>query len=125
RPSAYEHGIVAMSANRTTPADAIPSVTVTAEHYNMVVRMLQAGEPVQLRLDLQTHFLTADTNSYNVIAEIPGEDPVLKDQVVMVGAHLDSYQINGATDNGDAAAAIVEAARILKAVGVHPRRTIR
>jgi len=97
-----------------------------AEHYNMVVRMLQAGVAPQLRLELRTTYLETDTNSYNVVAEIPGEDPVLRNEVVLIGAHLDSLPAaTGATDNADGAAAAVEAMRILKAVGVRPRRTIR
>jgi carboxypeptidase Q len=75
---------------------------------------------------MRSHYETADTNTYNIIAEIPGEDPALKDQVVLIGAHLDSWHSsNGATDNADGVAGMMEAIRILKAVGVRPRRTIR
>ena len=92
----------------------------------MIVRMMQTGVTPQLRLDLRTAYQESDLNSYNVIADIPGEDPALRDQVVIVGAHLDSLPAaTGATDNADGAAAAVEAMRILKAVGAHPRRTIR
>jgi hypothetical protein len=97
-----------------------------AEHYNMIVRMMQTGVAPQLGLELRTAYQETDPNSYNVIADIPGEDPALGDQVVLVGAHLDSLPAaTGATDNADGAAAAVEAMRILKAVGAHPRRTIR
>jgi carboxypeptidase Q len=104
----------------------VPTVIVMAEHYNMIVRMMQAGVVPQLRLELRTSYLTDDLNSYNVIAEIPGEDPVLRSEVVIVGAHLDSLPAGaGATDNADGVVAVVEAMRILKAVGARPRRTIR
>jgi carboxypeptidase Q len=90
------------------------------------VRMMQTGVTPQLRLELRTEYQTSDLNSYNVIAEIPGEDPVLKNEVVIVGAHLDSLPAgSGATDNADGVVSVIEAMRILKAIGVHPRRTIR
>ena len=77
-------------------------------------------------MELRTRFFEADRNSYNVIAEIPGRDPALRDQVVLVGAHLDSWHTaSGATDNADGAVAVMEAMRILRALGVQPRRTIR
>jgi Zn-dependent M28 family amino/carboxypeptidase len=97
-----------------------------AEHYNMIVRLMQSGAPVEMRVESKTTFSRADTNTYNVIAEIPGVDPVLRDEIVLVGAHLDSWHSStGATDNADASAAAMEAMRILKAVGARPRRTIR
>jgi carboxypeptidase Q len=112
--------------NRHTPDDAAPSVILAAEHYNRIVRMLQAGVPVKLRVDVQTRYYAADTNAYNVIAELPGTDPAIGDEVVMTGAHLDSWHSGtGATDNADGVATLIEAARILEAVGVKPRRTIR
>src|SRR5262252_3106535 len=126
RPSAYQHGTTGVLGNRQTGDDTVPSVIVEAEHYNMIVRMIQAGVAPTLRLELRATYTTADTNSYNIIADIPGEDPVLKNQIVLVGAHLDSWHsATGATDNADGAAAAVEAMRILKAIGLHPRRTIR
>jgi carboxypeptidase Q len=89
------------------------------------VGMIQAGVTPQLRLDMRTSSNT-DMNSYNVVADIPGEDPVLRNEMVIVGAHLDSWHsATGATDNADGVIAVVEAARILKAIGVRPRRTIR
>jgi carboxypeptidase Q len=127
RASQGEHGtIFVQGGNRNTPNDATPSVIVVAEQYNMVVNALQSGVPVQLRLELKTRYHEADTNSYNVLAEIPGEDPAVRNEVVLIGAHLDSWHTaTGATDNADASAAMMEAMRILKAIGVHPRRTIR
>ena len=99
---------------------------VAAEHYNMIVRMVAAGLPVKLRVNIKTRYLEADRNGYNVLAEMPGSDPVLKDEVVMIGAHLDSWHsAPGATDNADGAAVALEAMRILSAVGAKPKRTIR
>ncbi|MBA3296789.1 MAG: M20/M25/M40 family metallo-hydrolase, partial [Acidobacteria bacterium] len=125
RSSAGEHGTVFV-LGRDQGANAQPSIVVAAEHYNMVARMVENGHPVKLRVNMQTRFLTKDTSSYNVVAEIPGTDPALKDGVVLLGAHLDSWHTGtGATDNADGSAAVMEAMRILKAIGARPRRTIR
>jgi carboxypeptidase Q len=125
KPSAGEHGTVFVTG-RDQGADAPPSITLSAEHYNMIVRMIQAGEAVRMRVNVQTRFYPGDGNALNVIAELPGSDPALKDQVVMIGGHLDSWHTGvGATDNADGATTVVEAMRILKAVGAAPRRTIR
>jgi hypothetical protein len=124
KTSPGQHGTVFVLGR--DQADARPTVVLAAEHYNMVVRMVQAGMPVKLRVNIQSRFLTSDTNSYNVVAELPGVDPALKDEVVMLGAHLDSWHTGtGASDNADGAAAVLEAARILKAAGARPRRTVR
>jgi Zn-dependent M28 family amino/carboxypeptidase len=105
----------------------VPSVTLSAEHYNMIARYLDQKVPVKLRVNVQTKFYDVDQgNAYNVIAEIPGTDPALKNEVVLLGAHFDSVAASvGATDNATGSAAMMEAMRILKAVGVSPRRTIR
>lgn len=125
RPSAGEHGTVFV-LGRDAGESARPSMVLAAEHYNMIARMVERGIPVKLRVDLQTRFLSDDRNGYNVIAELPGTDPALKDEVVMIGAHLDSWHTGtGATDNADGCAAAMEALRILEATGVAPRRTIR
>ncbi len=92
----------------------------------MIARLLQSKVPVKIRVNVQSRFLDADRNTYNVLAEIPGVDPALKDEIVMLGAHLDSWHTaTGATDNADGSAAAMEAFRILKAVGAQPRRTLR
>jgi Zn-dependent M28 family amino/carboxypeptidase len=92
----------------------------------MLLRMLAAGLPVKLRVQLRSRYLTDDRNGYNVLAELPGSDPMLKDEIVMIGAHLDSYHTApGATDNADGATTALEAMRILSAIGSAPRRTIR
>jgi hypothetical protein len=120
-----EHGtLFVLGSSRT--AQTTPAIVLAGEHYNMIARMLERRVPVKLRVNLRTRFLTADTNGYNVIAELPGTDPALRDQVVMVGGHLDSWHsAPGATDNADGSAIVLEVARILKAVGAQPRRTIR
>jgi carboxypeptidase Q len=125
RPGAMEHGTVRVQGNRDTPRDAVPSVIVAAEQYNMLVRLAQAGVPIQLRVQVGARFHD-DLNSYNVLAEIPGVDPALRDEVVMIGAHLDSWHTaTGATDNADGVTAAMEAMRILTALNARPRRTIR
>ncbi|HZP48619.1 MAG TPA: M20/M25/M40 family metallo-hydrolase [Vicinamibacterales bacterium] len=126
KPSIGEHGTVFVTGRDGGPG-AVPSVTMSAEHYNMIVRMLDQGMPVKLRVNVQTKFYDEDQgNAFNVIAELPGTDPVLKDEVVMIGGHLDSWHTGvGATDNADGATTVMEAMRILKAVGARPRRTIR
>jgi Zn-dependent M28 family amino/carboxypeptidase len=81
---------------------------------------------VTLRVSVGSRYIDSDHNSYNVVADIPGTDQALKDEVVLVGGHLDSWHsAPGATDNADGAAVVMEAARILTALGAKPRRTIR
>ena len=126
RPTQGQHGTAFVLGNRATPRDAAPSVILDAEHYNMIVNALQSGAPVKLRVRIDTREYTADTSGYNVIAEIPGTDPSVRDEVVLLGAHLDSWHsATGATDNADASASLMEAMRILSALGVKPKRTIR
>ena len=125
RGSAGEHGTVFV-LGRDQRENAMPSIVMAAEHYNMIARMVERGMPVKMRVNVQARFLTADTKSYNVLADIPGTDPTLKDEVVLLGAHLDSWHsAPGATDNADGSAAAMEAMRILKSLGVRPKRTIR
>jgi carboxypeptidase Q len=125
-PGAMEHGTVRVQGFRNSARDAVPTVVVAAEHYNMLVRMVQAGTAPQLRIEVGVRTYENDLNSYNVLAEIPGTDPLLRDEVVLVGAHLDSWHTGtGATDNADGATAVLEAMRILMAVHARPRRTIR
>jgi carboxypeptidase Q len=102
-------------------------VTLAVEHYNRMVRILDKGLPVKIELDVQARFYDETTpNGFNVIADFPGLDPVVKDEIVLLGAHFDSVAAaTGATDNATGCAAVMEAVRILKTVGVKPRRTIR
>lgn len=126
KPSRGEHGTVFV-LGRDQGAGAIPAVTLAAEHYNMIARMLEQNVPVKLRVNVQTKFYDSDGgNAYNVLAELPGSDPALRDETVMIGGHLDSWHAGvGATDNADGATTVMEAMRILKAIGARPRRTIR
>ena len=126
RPSAYRDGTVGVLGNRNTTNDAVPSIIVAGEQYNVLARLASAGHPVAVRIELRARYIEDDRNSYNVITEIPGRDPALRDEIVLIGAHLDSWHTaSGATDNADGAVALMEAMRILKALGVEPRRTIR
>jgi hypothetical protein len=125
KPSRGEHGTLFLQT-RDAGANAVPTIVVAGEDYNNIIRLLQHDVPVKVRVNIQTRYFTRDTSGYNVIAEIPGTDPRLEDEVVMLGGHLDSWHgATGAMDNADGAATILEAARILKAVGAAPRRTIR
>lgn len=101
-------------------------ITIAFEDYMSLVRLLKAGIPVKLDAELKTAFSTTDTKGYNVVAEIKGTDPKLKDELVMLGGHLDSWQgATGATDNAAGSAVMLEAVRILKTLKIKPRRTIR
>jgi carboxypeptidase Q len=101
-----------------------PQMMLSIEQYNRLARMLEAGERVRLTVNLDAQFLDQDPTAYNTVAEIPGTD--LKDEVVMLGGHLDSWHGGtGATDNGAGVAVAMEAVRIIKALGLRPRRTIR
>ena len=101
-----------------------PSITIAVEHYNRIMRTLQKGVKVKMEVGVQARFYDDDTKAYNTVAEIPGSDK--KDELVMLGGHLDSWHSGtGATDNAAGCAVAMEAVRILKALGVQPRRTIR
>ena len=109
-------------------AEVMPQVTMSVEHYNRIFRLLKKGMPVTLSMNLEVEFSNADGMEHNIIAEIPGTD--LKDEIVMFGAHFDSWHTaTGATDNAAGSAAMLEAARILmetiKETGIKPRRTLR
>jgi len=102
----------------------IPAVTVLTEQYNRLVRLLDMGETVRLRLDVDALFHDNDGLAYNTVAEIPGRGKA--DEIVMLGAHLDSYQSGtGAADNAAGVAVMMEVVRIIKALGIQPKRTIR
>ena len=101
-----------------------PQLVLSVEHYNRIVRMIQAGEKVKMTVNLGVEWQDADPMGYNTIAEIPGSD--LKDEVVMLGGHMDSWHAGtGATDNGAGVSVAMEAVRILQALNLKPRRTIR
>ena len=104
----------------------LPQIVVANEHYNRIVRMLQAGEKVKMEVNIGVEWQDADPMGYNTIAEIPGSDPTLKDEVVMLGGHMDSWHAGtGATDNGAGVAVAMEAMRIIQTLGLKPKRTIR
>lgn len=112
-------------ASKNAPA-TIPQLAAEVEQYNRLIRLIKQGVPVKMTVDLQVQFYEDDLQGYNTIAEIPGTDPNLKDEVVMVGAHLDSWHGGtGATDNGAGSTVAMEAVRIIQAAGLKPRRTIR
>ncbi len=104
----------------------LPAVEMSTEDVNRLTRLLQAGKQVHVEMELQNTYLTADSTAYNVVAEIPGTDEELKEEVVMLGGHIDSWHAaTGTTDNAAGVAVMMEAVRILKALNLHPRRTIR
>ncbi|MBX3277880.1 MAG: M20/M25/M40 family metallo-hydrolase [Acidobacteria bacterium] len=103
---------------------SLPTVTLTPEHYGRIARLIQKGIAVKVEVNIQASFHDEDEMAYNTVAEIPGTDK--KDELVMLGAHLDGWHSGtGATDNAAGSAVVMEAVRILKALGVQPRRTIR
>ncbi len=113
---------------RDTDADVIPQITMSIEHYNRIFRLLNKGISVNLSLNLKTEFTNPDLMEHNIIAEIPGTD--LANEVVMFGAHFDSWHTGtGATDNAAGSAVMMEVARILlktiEETGIQPRRTLR
>jgi hypothetical protein len=104
----------------------IPQLTMASEHWTRIARLLQEKKEVSLELNVNNTFYDDDPMQYDTIAEIPGTDKERKDEVVMLGAHLDSWHAGtGATDNGAGTIVMMEAMRILKAIDVKPRRTIR
>ena len=101
-----------------------PQVTLAIEHYGRIYRTLEKKIPVTLQLDIDSRFYDQDLDAFNIVADIPGTDKA--DEVVMVGAHFDSWHSGtGATDNAAGSAVMMEALRILKASGVKLRRTVR
>ncbi len=130
-PNAFGGGAPAANApRRINPYDKdakmLPQIVIAAEHYNRIIRMIQAGEKVKMEVNLAVEYQDQDLNGYNTVAEIPGSDPTLKDEIVMLGGHMDSWHSGtGATDNGAGVAVAMEAVRIIQALGLKPKRTIR
>lgn len=113
---------------RNQEKKVVPQMTLSVEHYNRIFRLMNKGIPVTLNVDFKSRYTNADGMEHNIIAEIPGTD--LKDEVVIFGAHFDSWHTGtGATDNGAGSAVMMEVARVLletiKETGVRPRRTLR
>ncbi len=107
-------------------ANPVPLAVTAIENYGRVFRLLKANVPVTIELNIETKFYGEHEHGFDTVAEIPGTDPKLKDEVVMVGGHLDSWaSATGATDNGAGSVVAMEVMRILTALHVKPRRTIR
>ncbi|MFT5761258.1 MAG: carboxypeptidase Q [Polaribacter sp.] len=105
---------------------SISELEMVPEHANLMARLIENGIEVEIEAEVRTSFNSKNLNGYNVVAEIPGTDKNLKAEVVMLGAHLDSWHgATGATDNAAGSIVMMEAVRILKAIGVTPKRTIR
>ena len=120
-------GGAAGSGRGSAPNTGLPQVTLAVEHYNRMVRLLDAKVPVtvELNVDVKFHPETAERpNGFNIIADMPGTD--LANEIVLIGGHFDSWHgATGATDNATGCAAMMEVLRILKDAGLEPRRTIR
>jgi Zn-dependent M28 family amino/carboxypeptidase len=109
----------------TDPENFLDMV-IGIEDYNTILRLLKSGTPVNVDAEVKVAFQSKDLQWYNVIAEIPGTDPILKNEIVMIGAHLDSWHTgSGATDNASGSAVMMEALRILKTLKIDNKRTIR
>ena len=116
----------AVAYSKDNESRILPQMTMASEDYNRLVRMIQNGVKPKMTVDIQTQYHDEDPMGYNTVAEIPGTDPTLKEELVMLGGHLDSWHSStGATDNAAGCAVAMEAARILIASGLKPRRTIR
>ena len=117
---------LARGAQTRENAVTVPNGVMMIEHYNRLARMVSAGVPVTVEVNIETKFTGDHEHGFDVIAEIPGTDPKLKEQVVMVGGHFDSWiSGTGATDNGAGTVVAMEAVRILRALDLKPKRTIR
>jgi carboxypeptidase Q len=123
--AAREHGQIRAFQNNTYDvAKVVPTVVMRNEDYGRIARILEDATPVELQFTIVNSLYPDGKTAYNTISEIAGSDK--KDEVVMLGGHLDSWHsATGATDNAIGCAVMMEAARILKAIGVQPRRTIR
>jgi carboxypeptidase Q len=119
------HGLITAFNNSTYDVSrTVPTVVMRNEDYGRIARILAGGTPVELQFNIVNRTHPDGKTAYNAIAEIPGGDR--KDEVIMLGGHLDSWHsATGATDNAIGCAIMMEAARILKAIGAQPRRTIR
>ncbi len=120
-----EHGQIRAFNNRTFDvAKAVPTVVMRTEDYGRLSRLMADGRTVELELTIVNRTYPEGATAYNVVAEIPGTDKA--QEVVMLGGHIDSWHAaTGATDNAIGCATMMEAIRILQAIGVKPRRTVR
>jgi len=125
RDSVKEHGLVNMTGigGRDYNMGLLPTAFISPEGYRLIWRLMQRG-PVELELELKNSFSDKPVEVYNTVAEIPGSEK--PDEVVLLGAHLDSWDLGtGTTDNGTGSAVILEAARALQKLDLKPKRTIR
>jgi len=122
-------GTVGVSSGGSQAPDApatLPQVAMAAEHYGRIWRVLEKGVPVRLSFDIGNTFHDRSLDSYNILADLPGTDPALRDQMVIIGGHFDTWHsATGATDDDCGAAIMMEALRILKATGLPLKRTVR
>ncbi|OOQ60869.1 M20/M25/M40 family metallo-hydrolase [Mucilaginibacter pedocola] len=123
------NGTVFVQANggfKTTDPENLPRISISVEDGQKIRRLVSGGQPVELAVNIKATLSTEDTKGYNVVAEIPGTDPKLKSQLVMLGGHLDSWTAaTGATDNAAGCIVMMEAVRLLDSLGLKPKRTIR
>lgn len=123
------NGVVAVQAEngfRLNSPESIPKVAMSLDDAQKIKRLIQSGHEVEIALKVKGTFSTEDTKGYNVVAEIPGTDPKLKSEIVMLGGHLDSWQAaTGATDNAAGCVVMMEAVRLLDSLNLKPKRTIR
>ena len=121
-----EYSVPGLKFHRLEDAGKVPcELNIACENHRLMERLISNGEKVEMEIDIQVKF-ESDRKICNVIAEIPGTDPKLKDQLVILGAHWDSYHMSpGAGDDGAGCIAMLEAMRILKAIDAKPKRTIR
>jgi hypothetical protein len=127
-PSSRSYGILRGGGNQagrdTANAEPLPELVISQEQYGQIHRNVTGGVPVRIAVDVQNQFFADDLKSYNTLGDIPGTDKA--DEFVMLGAHLDSWHFGGgATDNAAGSLVMMEAMRILTAIGAAPRRTIR
>jgi hypothetical protein len=127
-PSSRDNGLVRVTGDRSNREGerplGVPALTMTTEHYNRLVRMLDREIEPELEIDAAVRWFEEDGKAYNTLADLPGSD--LADQFVLAGGHLDSWHTGtGATDNAAGCAVVMEALRIIKDTGLQPRRTIR
>jgi hypothetical protein len=122
----FDDGGLARTAYQREHANPVPVVVAAIENYGRVYRLLKANVPVSIEMNVDVKVFGDHEHGFDTIAEIPGTDPKLKDEIVMVGGHLDSWaSATGATDNGAGTVVAMEVMRILNALQVKPRRTIR
>ncbi len=128
KPSEGNFGTLFVSSggSRSNNDMPLPSIVVSVEQYNRIVRILQKNIPVSMEFEVEANFVKSDSLGYNIVAEIPGTDKNLKEEIVMLGGHFDTWHAGtGGTDNSAGCSVALEAVRILKALGIKPKRTIR